>query len=86
MVVLGVSNDQGNIEKVKTFVKDNKLTFPNLHDPKAEATAKYGVRGFPTTFFVNAKGEVAGSVVGPRPWDNEDVDRLVELLLADSEK
>jgi len=79
-----VSIDRTDIDKVKKYVEEYKLTFPNLHDPTTKSAANYGVRGVPTTFFIDADGKIIGSVVGPRAWDSEDVQKLVEQLLAEA--
>ncbi|MBD3307933.1 redoxin domain-containing protein [candidate division KSB3 bacterium] len=83
-VVVSVSMDQGNIEVVKTFVEEHDLTFPTLHDPEGQVAPLYGVRGIPMTYFIDADGKAIGAVVGPRPWDGEDVQQLVEQLLVDA--
>lgn len=86
VVVLGVSIDKGNIEKVKKYVEELELTFLNLHDPMTKSAAGYGVRGVPTTYLIDTTGTIIGSVIGPRPWDGEDVQKLVEQLLAEAHK
>ena len=78
-----MSIDKGNIEKVKKYVEELELTFPNLHDPTTKSSAEYGVRGVPTTFLIDTDGKIIGSAIGPRPWDGEDVQKLVEQLLVE---
>ena len=85
-MVLGVSIDKGNIDKVQKYVEEYKLTFPNLHDPTTKSAADYGVRGVPTTYFIDVDGKLIGVAIGPRPWDSEDVQKLVEQLLAEANK
>jgi peroxiredoxin len=75
-----VSIDTGNIDKVKKYVEEHKLTFQNLHDPTTKSGAEYGVRGVPTTYLIDTDGKIIGSAIGPRPWDGEDVQKLVESL------
>ena len=79
-----MSIDKGNIDKVKKYVKEHKLTFPNLHDPTTKSASEYGVRGVPTTYLIDVDGKVIGGAIGPRPWDGEDVQKLVEQLLAEA--
>lgn len=80
-VILSVSIDQSGIDTVKKYVSEHEITFPNLHDHTSEVAGEYGVRGVPSTFFINAKGKAVGGVVGPREWGSTDVQNLVEHLL-----
>ena len=45
-------------ERVQTFVDDLDLSFPILMDPGGEVQELYRVRGYPTTFFVDAAGVI----------------------------
>jgi peroxiredoxin len=80
--VVSVSIDQSDIDAIKLYVKEHEITFPNLHDRTSEVSAEYGVRGVPSSFFINAEGKAIGGLVGPRDWDSEDGHRLVEHLLS----
>jgi peroxiredoxin len=82
-IVVAISLDRSDMETVKKFVDDMGLTFPTLHDPTTGIGSEYGVRGVPSTYIVNHQGEVIGGVVGPRQWDAEEADQLVQYLLED---
>jgi hypothetical protein len=41
------------------------ITFPAGYDPNSTVAGRYGLRGMPTTVFVDAEGHVAGEVRGP---------------------
>ena len=43
-------------------------------------------RGIPTTYLIDKAGKMRGMAVGPRPWDDEDADKLLEGLLSESGK
>lgn len=79
--IVAISLDQGNEDDVREFVAKLKLTFPIILDPEHEAKALYKVRGLPTTYLVDRKGQVAGYGVGPREWDSEAAFALVGHLL-----
>jgi len=81
LMVLAVSIDAEGAQVVTPFVKEHKLTFPIGLDPKMELALKYEVRGLPTSFLVNKKGNLAALAVGPRQWDSEAAHALIELLL-----
>lgn len=80
--MLGISIDRSGIDKVKEYVKEFELTFPNVHDPTTKIATDYGVRGVPTTYFIDVHGKAIGMAVGPRPWDGEAAQKLIEQLLA----
>ncbi len=53
--VLAVDFDE-SAELVQAFVDDLELSFPVLLDPGGEIQNLYRVRGYPTSFFVDAEG------------------------------
>jgi len=63
-VVVGVNIEKGELEYVKEFSDDFKISYPILQalDP---ANSPYGqVRALPTTFILNRKGELVKKIVG----------------------
>lgn len=88
--MLGLSIDRTEIDVVQKYVKELNLTFPNLHDPKGEVLIKFAEQkiplspGVPTTYFIDPEGKAIGMVIGPRPWSGNDVQKLVEHLLAEA--
>ncbi len=64
IVVIGV-NYQESAELAKPFVEELGLSFPILLDEQGLLSKALGVRGLPTTYFINASGEVVGSHTGP---------------------
>ena len=48
----------------KSFISQYGYTFPVVFDTRGEALYTYGVDAFPTTFFLDKTGTVAGYVVG----------------------
>ncbi|MBP1755379.1 MAG: hypothetical protein H6Q59_1777 [Firmicutes bacterium] len=69
IIVLGVANpvsaeypnnsDVSKDEVIK-FLKDNNYTFPVVFDTTGEVLANYYISSFPTTFFIDAEGNVYG--------------------------
>ncbi|WP_338448905.1 thiol-disulfide oxidoreductase ResA [Niallia oryzisoli] len=49
---------------VNQYVSRKKLTFPILLDRNGQVLENYQVQNLPTTFFINAKGEVVKKVLG----------------------
>ncbi len=61
--ILGISMDRSGVSKVKSF-SEKKIKYPVFMGNR-EAVSTFGsVRGLPTTFFVNRKGEVVKFRVG----------------------
>ena len=61
--VLAIDFDEPE-DLVRTFVEDLGLTFDVLLDPGAYVQGVFRVRGYPTTFFVDARGVIRGHKVG----------------------
>ena len=61
MVNATVSDTMAN---AKSFISQYGYTFPVVFDTRGEALYIYGVDAFPTTFFLDKTGTVAGYAVG----------------------
>jgi peroxiredoxin len=57
LVVLAINFNE-NAERVQMFVDDLELTFPILLDPGGSIQELYRVRGYPTSYFVDADGVI----------------------------
>lgn len=51
-------------EDAREFIREFELDFPQVRDPTNATARRWGVTGIPETFFINAKGEVVGHVIG----------------------
>src|SRR6266508_5628701 len=49
----------------RRFVRRYGLTYTNLHDGEGSTLGRFGVTGFPETWFVDARGRIVDRVVGP---------------------
>jgi len=59
LVVLGV--DVNDFRKdARRFMERYGLTYPVVYDGKGSTVGKWGVRGFPETFFVDRSGKLVG--------------------------
>jgi peroxiredoxin len=63
-VVLAI-NIQESKELVSEYVGETGLTFPVLLDRWGEVTARYRVRGLPTSFLVDREGRILEKHIGP---------------------
>ncbi len=80
-VIVAISLDQQGPAVVEPFVKEKKLTYPVLLDPRLEGAKQFAIRGLPTTLLVSADGYVKGITYGPREWDGPEAQALIESLL-----
>ena len=68
LVVLGVAapnyGGEGSAESIASFLEDNGYTYPVVMDESASQFYTYGISAFPTTFMIDADGNVFGYVEG----------------------
>ena len=64
--IIGLSDDTGPVEHVKTFVREAKMNYPvAIASPELEA--KFGgVMGLPTSFLIDTEGRVVQKHIGLR--------------------
>jgi peroxiredoxin len=80
-VILAISLDQGDAERVRAFVRDRKLTYRVALDPSHEVARSFGVRGLPATLLVGRDGNIKGVTYGPKEWDGKEARSLIASLL-----
>lgn len=52
------------LETASAYVADRGFTFPVYYDTTVDAAVTYGIRGLPTTVFINAEGNIIASRSG----------------------
>jgi cytochrome c biogenesis protein CcmG, thiol:disulfide interchange protein DsbE len=52
------------------FMREYGVTYPNVYDGKGWTVGRYGVTGFPETYFVDANGRIVYRVAGPVEADD----------------
>ena len=63
LVVLAV-NGGDSMELIQTFADAYSYTLTFLVDPENSLSVKYGVRGFPTSFFIDSDGYIQATYIG----------------------
>lgn len=64
-VMLNVTDgDQETMETAKAFVKAEGYTFPVYFDSSYTASLMYGLKSLPTTYFIDAEGNVVAQATG----------------------
>jgi len=69
-----------NEEKVRLFIKQNGYTFPVVLDREGKIGSMYGIRGIPTSFFIDPQGKIIGVAIGAREWMDKSFYSFLEKL------
>jgi len=81
LLIIGVNLDKGDSRAVKQFSKNYKINYPIVLG-NVNVTQDYGgIRGIPTTFVIDRKGDIKEKYVGYRPratFENA-VKKLLEI-------
>lgn len=81
--LLAISQDRGGKAQVVPFLT-NRLNLPDLpvfYDPKLKLGRALGIRGLPTTFVIDPKGNLVGALAGAAEWDSADAVALLEHVM-----
>ncbi len=77
MIGINVGED---FDTVFGFTSEIDLSFPLLLDTDGKATEAWPIRGLPTTYVINPKGEIIYEVIGGREWDDKNLLDQVRAL------
>lgn len=77
--VVGIALDQGGVKDVKPFAEKNKITYPILLANQKVVEDYGGIRGIPTTFVIDRKGNIIEKFIGYR--DKEVFEAAIKKLL-----
>ncbi len=64
------------------YVAEQGFTFPVYFDDEQHAVSSFGIRAFPTTFFLNADGTI--EAYGEGMLDAETLEKGIQMLLPDA--
>ena len=64
--VVTVALQSGTPEDLERFMQEHGLHFPVIADPDGHLATRWGVRGVPATFIVDANGQIRQATVGAR--------------------
>ena len=68
-------------KQVRSYFKENKLTFSALVDPKGKVAQQFRVISIPTTLIINKEGRIIGHAIGPRDWESKESFTLFRQLI-----
>ncbi len=68
-------------EKIISFIKEHKYTFPVMIDETRSIYGMYGSGSIPTTWIIAPDGTIVGRLVGAREWDTDGIIAIFNSLL-----
>lgn len=83
--VITVNHGEG-AEKIRDFMRKQRLSLPVLLDPEKESARAWGAGGLPMTFLVDGEGRVRFSMFGECDWSAGEPLRVVENLVAEAQR
>ena len=87
LVVLGVAGPdrggEGDVAAITDFLAENEYSFPVLMDEDGSIFETFGIYSFPTTFMIDAEGNIFGYVTGA--MTAETMESVVQQTMAEAE-
>jgi peroxiredoxin len=81
LVVLAVSEDDGERGQITKFIRKVNVNFPILLDNELKIGDSYMLPGLPTTYLIGRDGTIAATIVGTRDWSRREAQALIQYLL-----
>ena len=78
-------NQMEDADEVFAFTGQLEIdpTFEILFDTTSEVSQSYAVRGLPTTYLIDKKGNIRYRAVGGREFDHAEVIKIINQLIAE---
>lgn len=77
--LVGINLSEDRVS-VGSFLRSYDIDFPVLLDKNKKTERKYGLKEYPTTFFISADGKIQDIVIGG-PMSEETIGSRIALLL-----
>lgn len=68
---------EGDVQYVTDFLSENSYTYPTVMDESGMITYQYGISAYPTTFMIDANGNVFGYI--PGALDGDIMRQIIEI-------
>jgi len=81
LVVVGISMDTQGAAAVRPFVKERKLTYVQLLDPRRTVAQRYKVGPIPTTYIIDRSGVIRKVRLGFAPGLEKHLEEDIKALL-----
>lgn len=62
--VITIASQSGGVNDVQKFVNKRKITLPVIADSRGILAQRFGIKAYPTSFIVDAKGNISDAEVG----------------------
>jgi thiol-disulfide isomerase/thioredoxin len=62
--VVGIASQSGSLSEVTEYVESHNISYPVLVDQDGHNATKWGIVGFPTSFFINKNNQISFVEVG----------------------
>jgi thiol-disulfide isomerase/thioredoxin len=62
--VLSVAMDEATPAQILAYMKDKGVDYPVIHDPESQIARRYAIRGVPSSFVIDADGNIRFVEVG----------------------
>lgn len=77
VIIIGVASPsdqnswsrEGSVSDVKQFLTENGYNYPTVMDMDGSIVSAYGINSYPSTFMINAEGEIFGYIPGMLEYD-----------------
>jgi peroxiredoxin len=74
---------QEDRDQVAPFMDKHQFQFTALLDRDGAVSTRYKLRGLPTTYLIDCRGNTVGWSLGPQEWTSNAVRTLLTTLLSD---
>ena len=62
--VISIASQSGDVDEVRAYVEENQVRMPVLVDDDGVWGNLYGVRGFPSSYVIDAEGQISDVEIG----------------------
>jgi thiol-disulfide isomerase/thioredoxin len=83
--LLGVVFDSGDPDEIRAFVQEYAIPYRQLLGNDEVLDAYRATQGFPTTFVLDARGEIVSKMIGAQPDKFERLQQSVDAALGGSQ-
>ena len=77
--VVGINMGEDG-ETADAFAMQYEISFPLLLDESMSSQSTWPLKGLPTTYLINASGQVVATVIGEREWDDPAIIEQIKTL------
>ena len=81
MILDATTDSRESMAKAESYIQDEGYDLPYYFDTTGQATSLYKINVYPTSYFVDAQGNIVGS--HPGLMDDSVIDEICRILLED---